>query len=397
MEGKLKFKSLEDLQSQAKTGDISKFKLKNLCESSSKVWVKAMAEDVRLDEETSYILYWKYVLLCKSICQQADYKSDIKYYEGMYNIKKNMKTAVKRLETLSTSLDLKYEKLSNAETKRRLTDENEELAKTKITDDKRKKNKENIANGELKLNIMSVRELDSLIKQKSTSFFILDTRPEQDYHKGHINHPSSLSVPQEILSRGVTAHAIGRNIRIQERTQWERRATVDKLIICDWNSKEFIPGSPAFTLLTALTDWDRENTYRCAPVLLEGGYEKFRLAHPLQVTDPTFKMPVLQEVDRNKNILRLEDIIFPDLDSLDQGFIETPSPSPKMVPNFEPKSSRVQYPSLDGYTPSTVYSNPSTSTPLIPDRRTKPARSNGQDLDESSSSNAPRDDFNAAR
>jgi len=29
-------------------------------------------------------------------------------------------------------------------------------------------------------------------------------------------------------------------------------------------------------------------------------------------------MPVLQEVDRNKNILRLEDIIFPDLDSLDQ-------------------------------------------------------------------------------
>ena len=54
------------------------------------------------------------------------------------------------------SLDLKYEKLSNAETERRLTDENEELAKTKmiiekITDDKRKKNKENIANGEFKV------------------------------------------------------------------------------------------------------------------------------------------------------------------------------------------------------------------------------------------------------
>ena len=54
------------------------------------------------------------------------------------------------------SLDLKYEKLSNAETERRLTDENEELAKTKmiiekIADDKRKKNKENIANGEFKV------------------------------------------------------------------------------------------------------------------------------------------------------------------------------------------------------------------------------------------------------
>ena len=53
------------------------------------------------------------------------------------------------------SLDLKYEKLSNAETERRLTDENEELAKTKITDDKRKKNKENIANGELKVSFFS--------------------------------------------------------------------------------------------------------------------------------------------------------------------------------------------------------------------------------------------------
>ena len=58
------------------------------------------------------------------------------------------------------SLDLKYEKLSNAETERRLTDENEELAKTKmiiekISDDKRKKNKENIANGELKVSSFS--------------------------------------------------------------------------------------------------------------------------------------------------------------------------------------------------------------------------------------------------
>ena len=52
-------------------------------------------------------------------------------------------------------MDLKYEKLSNAETERRLTDENEELAKTKITDDKRKKNKENIANGELKVSSFS--------------------------------------------------------------------------------------------------------------------------------------------------------------------------------------------------------------------------------------------------
>lgn len=63
------------------------------------------------------------------------------------------------------SLDLKYEKLSNAETERRLTDENEELAKTKmiiekITDDKRKKNKENIANGEFKVSFFQTIRRD---------------------------------------------------------------------------------------------------------------------------------------------------------------------------------------------------------------------------------------------
>ena len=46
--------------------------------------------NVYLDEETSYILYWKYVLLCKSICQQADYKSDSKYYDGNCLINKQV-------------------------------------------------------------------------------------------------------------------------------------------------------------------------------------------------------------------------------------------------------------------------------------------------------------------
>ena len=33
-----------------------------------------------------------------------DYKKDSKYFEGMFNIKKNMKTAVTKLETLAPSL-----------------------------------------------------------------------------------------------------------------------------------------------------------------------------------------------------------------------------------------------------------------------------------------------------
>ena len=70
-------------------------------------------------------------------------------------------------------MDRKYEKLSNAETERRLTDENEELAKTKMinekkTEDKRKNNKENIANGELKV-IFFIVVFQTIRRNKSLS------------------------------------------------------------------------------------------------------------------------------------------------------------------------------------------------------------------------------------
>jgi hypothetical protein len=67
----------------------------------------------------------------------------------------------------------------------------------------------------------------------------------------------------------------------------------DKLIICDWLSEEYVAGSPPEVLRTALLEWDRGRAYPAPPLLLRGGFEQFRLAHPHLVTDPKVRAPPL--------------------------------------------------------------------------------------------------------
>ena len=44
--------------------------------------------------------------------------------------------------------------------------------------------------------LISAKQLMSLITERSTTFFLLDTRPAADYTDSHLKIPQSLSVPQ---------------------------------------------------------------------------------------------------------------------------------------------------------------------------------------------------------
>ena len=44
--------------------------------------------------------------------------------------------------------------------------------------------------------LISAKQLMSLITERSTTFFLLDTRPAADYTESHLKIPQSLSVPQ---------------------------------------------------------------------------------------------------------------------------------------------------------------------------------------------------------
>ena len=72
--------------------------------------------------------------------------------------------------------------------------------------------------------------------------------------------------------------------------------------------------------------WDVGSIYKQPPFLLEGGFLKFLYAYPHYVTNPKARAPADSRpvIKASSNI----DINYPDLDN---GFLVTPSPSPKHI------------------------------------------------------------------
>ena len=141
--------------------------------------------------------------------------------------------------------------------------------------------------------ILTLERLHNIIQQKSASFFILDTRSAEDYTVSHINLPQSLNVPEKILKPGIAAATIGKLLKIQERCQWERRSLRDMLIICDWASEDFLPGTPVTLLRDALTKGEaRWASHKNPPYLLEGGFKKFLSGYPDYVTNAKVQAPL---------------------------------------------------------------------------------------------------------
>ena len=166
----------------------------------------------------------------------------------MFNIQKNSKKAIDTLEGLTKSLIKRYESKNDVDSV------STNIAKL----DMELKNKENkldensnfdtIQNGiindkkeEPKDYLISHQKLYSIINQKSTTFFILDTRSSavrfnllsiffsqilsliQDYQNSQINLANSLNVPEGFLVPGTTAATVRKNLKVESRSQWDRR------------------------------------------------------------------------------------------------------------------------------------------------------------------------------
>jgi len=413
-------KGVNELQEKGKIGDTSKSKVKQLCESSEKVIKGAELEKDLGDEEKAYVLYFKYIELIGIIKKKQEFKSDEKYYKSMFNIPKNYKKAVEALEVLTESLEKRYNERLKLETLKEISDEveNNKIAKrNKVKFDIN--SNENLTSTPIVVKnglkapddkdyIITHKQLFSLISEKSSSFFIFDTRSTDEYQNSCISLPQSLNIPEHILKPGTTASTIGKNLQLQDRCQWEMRAQKDKLIICDWLSEDFHQGTPVTVLRDALTMWDVGSIYKQPPFLLEGGFLKFLYAYPHYVTNPKARAPADSRpvIKASSNI----DINYPDLDN---GFLVTPSPSPKHIAavnsgalkiSKEPQrlnvDSQAKYPSLsdlNSLTPKSVPKTffPSSSnlnnkfTPSV-NRATKPAAI-------PSAIDLSKDEFNEAR
>jgi len=367
--------SLAELQKKAAVGDVANYKCKTLLTSSEKLIKEATHSSDMGDEEKAYILYMKFLNVYQKIVTHKEYKADKKYWDSMMGDKKAYKNAVEQLEKLDKSLDKRYADKELGEVQKKL------LSKPTISKGDVNGNNDIAADRNEKTeaakavehdHLVTVQKLFSLIKEKCTTFMILDTRSAEDYHTSHMTIPTSINIPESLLTPGATARAIAKNLTIQSRDAWAKRANKDMLIICDWSSEDFEPGAPISTLNDAITKWDGETTYKNPPYLLKGGFEKFLFAYPHYVSNPRARAP--EEKPDSQDIPSL-DFEYPDLD---KAFMTTPSPGLKGN-NAAISSGAIKI-------ERSVVNTPKVSAPMPRiDRSTKPSGSVGSWADSLSS------------
>lgn len=162
------------------------------------------------DSEASYVNFMKYLNLVSLIRKTPDYRKDEKYFNQMLGTK-NVASAIENAEILQEELVHRYsdraEEASVREKLAMLDLQEQEANKAKEKEDKEKnlrktEDEEKAKNPLLPENVISSWNLDTIIKQKSTSFVIFDVRQSEEFKESHIKHPSCFSIPEEILRPG---------------------------------------------------------------------------------------------------------------------------------------------------------------------------------------------------
>lgn len=312
------------------------------------------------DQEQAYILAMRAFQIISHIRTKPDYRKDKKYFDGMIGVNTIEKLLLK-CENLSQALTERYQKRKE---QTRLADPGPVIQEpeSKVIPEKDPDPRPTRASGTL-----TAKELKKLMDQKSTAFLLLDARPRADFEATRIKHPYVLNVPGEILVPGVTAKHVERGLRVEDRFEWPRRLSVDRLILLDWQSTSIEPNTPLRHLRDAMMLWDEgSNRYKCSqPWLLIGGHEDFALHYPMEVTNPKqARAPKTQQRPTLAGLADLSSLVYPDLD---QGFIQTPSPE------RTPSSSSIKSASSTILASGAVavHRNP-VPGPVIPDRQAKP-------------------------
>ena len=368
-------KTLKTLNAEAKLPDTELYRnARNLVTSAPKVLAGARLARDQGNEERAYVLFMKYLELVQRIKILADYKKDPKYYNEMLGGQKPFIEALEQAEVLSNSIKAKIEDHEKEQSKKLRDAEKERSEKEKKLEAKKEEEEKDKAEG--KDYLMTPIDLYHLMEKKSEVFLILDIRPAKDYQASHMKHPYSINIPQDQL-KGATCKAVEKVLSIEARSQWERRHKADRIILMDWQSEDFKGGTPLDIVKDAMYRWD-STKYQCPrPYLVKGGYELFAMAYPMKVLNPKLgRMPTATNGIQPKPTLDLGRIEYPD-NLLDQGFISTPSPNPRVEPTLRDPGNRsesspnaaiasgaIKIHRSEGGTPP--------SRPVIPDRGSKP-------------------------
>ncbi|XP_052750897.1 ubiquitin carboxyl-terminal hydrolase 8 isoform X2 [Galleria mellonella] len=293
-------KCIEDLDKLHNVPELKTKRATMLCKTAQKLFENAEEARLNGDEESSYVYYMKYLRIIAYISKDKEYLKEKSYFNNMLGTK-NPNKALDAAEKLKSSLIDRYAKEQKA---KRLNDIKEsELFKQKI-DESRKKQMEIVPiieaptplglPGPDEVTIKS-EQLYSILKSGKLKVMILDVRPGSAYVESHIAYHMCISVPEECISPGQSANVLEQNLPAASKEVWAERASMELIVILDWNSTEVIPGKTLHLLKTILLKWDVKVHYARPPVALKGGYEDWLLKYPAFTTNPQAVPPRQEE------------------------------------------------------------------------------------------------------
>ncbi|XP_043219713.1 ubiquitin carboxyl-terminal hydrolase 8-like [Amphibalanus amphitrite] len=281
------------------------------CATADTVY-KSAAEALRAgDEERAFVLFMRYMEIHNQIRSKPEYKKDEKYYNSLLGMKK-FEQALGVCERLQTDLKNRYALRLEEEEAKKLIEKQERLAKQEKHDKAAARGGGKAAVGKSASHTavippaadatpspaaaaadvettISCTALNSLIKQESTSYLIVDVRPAADFADSRLVSRFVVSVPAEMVRPGVTAPALEAQLPEPSRQLFARRRTVDRLVLVDWSGSEEA-GTPLDTLRDAMVKWDTA-AYCARPVTLAGGYQMWLHTYPMLTTNPQARAP----------------------------------------------------------------------------------------------------------
>nr|CAD7446140.1 unnamed protein product [Timema bartmani] len=148
---------------------------------------------------------------------------------------------------------------------------------------------------DIKETSISSHELYSILMDSKKKLLILDTRAKSAFEDSHIKTLTCISVPEEIIKRGLSADKIGHCLSVEDKPVWDKRGEMDLIVLTDWFSTHLNlpPTSPIEVLNEILIKWDPGISYKAKPiVILRGGYEDFVTSYPMFTTNAHTKPPL---------------------------------------------------------------------------------------------------------
>ncbi|KAK2727129.1 ubiquitin carboxyl-terminal hydrolase 8-like isoform X1 [Artemia franciscana] len=305
--------SLEQLKSQGSLGsfDPKNVKVRTAVSTLLKLYREANMYADKGDEEYAYILFMRYLSLIQLVQQAKEYRQEEVFFKSSIGVK-NLTFAMKKLETLSISLEERYkqqrkeQELADQVEQSNILDALKPQSKAAIEQEKVlgiplingvpanlgvPQEHRTTENGTESRNSITSSALYTLTREKSTEFLIFDLRGASHFQESHIKHLNCFSIPEEFIKPGTTPSVIKRYLPETTKQIWDRRTRVDKIILYDWDSRATGPSSTIQNLLTLFLKWDRDFNTKTELLVLDRGYEDWLIKYPLLSTNSKTKKP----------------------------------------------------------------------------------------------------------